>query len=653
MANAGPHVWYVRGSSGSGGTIGWDAITAWSTGATIAAGILRRQLATPTVGNERAFICIIAGTTHATTEPTWVVTKGAKTTDNTVTWMECTGQPAVNGDLTNCPTWLQNKNTAVTIGMIIQNGAGTILLICTTAGTTSNSTEPTWSSTVGTINSDGATVKWTTISSSYGAYAAPHARLANALVANWAANGDTVFVANDHAETQASAIVITGGTSALPLYIYCVDKTVMPPTTVTTGASITCTGAFNFSWGNSTNTGMYVNGITASCGTGANSQTMGFGVASNSPNLLILENCGFSLPATGSTSFYSWGTNSRSAKLRFTNTTFAFAATTQIISIISSDIVWKNTPSAISGTMPTALFFASASQPGNLVCDGVDLSATTGIIWQQTAGNGGKSLFIDCKLNASATPATITQPGTNVDFVRCGSTAADYDIKSYRYEGTLQDEIAIIRTGGASDGNTPISYKIVTTANSLWVNPFEAIPITIWNNVTGSNVTVTLYGIANTAVLPANDQIWYDVEYLGSTSSPMASFASGTKANNLATGSNQTADSTSAWDSLATARANTHTYAVGDVIKVASNSGRIFFCTTGGASAGSEPGGYATAVDGGSVTDNVAVFRAGWRFSQAVVLSSPQPQIAGYIRVIVKAAIPSTTFYIDPNPILT
>ena len=115
----------------------------------------------------------------------------------------------------------------------------------------------------------------------------------------------------------------------------------------------------------------------------------------------------------------------------------------------------------------------------------------------------------------------------------------------------------------------------------------------------------------------------------------------------LATNAALTAD-TSAWDSLVTARANGHANVVGDIIGVSTNPGRVFFCTTSGTTAGSVPGGYASAVDGGSVTDGTAVFRAGYRFRLVVVLSSPQPQMAGYLRATVKAAKVSTTFYIDP-----
>jgi hypothetical protein len=100
------------------------------------------------------------------------------------------------------------------------------------------------------------------------------------------------------------------------------------------------------------------------------------------------------------------------------------------------------------------------------------------------------------------------------------------------------------------------------------------------------------------------------------------------------TGTAYSAD-TSGWDTGVTARANSHAYSVGDIIKTSSNPGRILFCTaSSGNSAASEPGGYATAVDGGSVTDGSCTFRAGSRFLMTV---SVTPQMQGFIYTHVRA----------------
>jgi hypothetical protein len=50
--------------------------------------------------------------------------------------------------------------------------------------------------------------------------------------------------------------------------------------------------------------------------------------------------------------------------------------------------------------------------------------------------------------------------------------------------------------------------------------PFEAIPITIWNDSTSAITTLTIYGTTTGGGVPNNDDIWVEVEYLGSALTP-------------------------------------------------------------------------------------------------------------------------------------
>src|SRR5712691_6435414 len=168
-------VWYVN--YGNGSSTEYFAVTAWATVTAQAAGVLRRQSATPSVGNERVFACIVAGTTLVS-EPSWSITKGAKTAEAAgPTWQECTGQPGVNGDLTNCSNWTAIKNTAPGLGRVIQNNAGTYLFILSTAGTAGNGAEPSWTLTAGVTTADN-TCTWTCLGvvGNFPKWSAPFAR---------------------------------------------------------------------------------------------------------------------------------------------------------------------------------------------------------------------------------------------------------------------------------------------------------------------------------------------------------------------------------------------------------------------------------------------------------------------------------------------
>ena len=211
-----------------------------------------------------------------------------------------------------------------------------------------------------------------------------------------------------------------------------------------------------------------------------------------------------------------------------------------------------------------------------------------------SASQMGNLLVKDCKLNASTAVFTPSGYGSTIQLVRCDSSGTAYKSARYQYEGTETTETSITRVGGASDPTGQAqSRKIVTTANAQWLRPFKAEPYAIWNPTTGSNVTVTIYGTINAGALPNNDDIWLEVEYLGSAATPLGTVVTTTKSNLLAANAAVASDG-STWNG-------------------------------GGSGAGWSP------------------------FKLVAVLSAPQPGLAGYLHARVRAAKPSMTIYIDPQ----
>lgn len=603
MAIPSPAYWYVN--YGDGSTTGYYALGKWTALTAYVAGQMIRQLAAPAVGSERVFICIIAGTSLAA-EPTWTITKGAKTAEAAgPTWQECTGQAALNGSLTYTSGWTSGpggvgtgvKNQAVALGYIIARDSGASYQICTTAGTAGNGAEPSFSNTAGTTTSDN-TVTWTSLGVVGGfttAFGAPHPRLLNAYATNWVAAGDTVFIGDNHAETQASTMALrsNNSTAALPVFVYSVDHTKTSPATgdLLAGATITSTGGTN-----STDVSgySYYYGTTFT-GTGSNGVAFCSNGVTTFTGEVVADTC--KIITSGNLAMGPFQ-GSAFCKATFINTTVKFSATSQSINLRGGcTFVWRNTATAIdaAGSAPTSLFtFASSNSIGgtSILLDGVDLVFLgAGKTIFNLAGLPNGVAFITarfCKLGASVVTSTTPLSGAAgvTDIIDCDSGATSYRQERWSYFGTLTQETTIVRTGGATDGTTSLSWKIVTTANSRWVMPFESIPIQVpWNGTTGSSMTVTVYGIWGGGAVPLNDDIWIEVEYPGSSATPQASFANTTKANNLAVGANTTTDA-STW--------------------------------------------------GGSTT----AFK---------MVATFTPQMAGPIFVTVKAAKISSTFYIDPQ----
>lgn len=592
--------WYLS-------SVAYAAVTARPQNTAVAAGVVRRQFTAPAVGSERCFVAIVAGTTANVTDATWVVTRGAKTTDGTATWIECTGMAAVNGDATNTPTWTAAKAIgAPTQGAIIKRANGASYWIASTAGTM-GATEPAWpNDTAGTTQADGTTT-WTCLGvvGNFPAWGAPHARLANAYAAAWGVAGNKFWIADNHAETQSTANTLNSPATVAggPTYAICVDRTAaLPPVEANynTGASIstTTTGGLTVQIASAALGTIYYQGIRFSAGDGASGANLTLGI--NKTNM-VARNCAFALGSTSSTARILAGPISAGpANMLWDNCTVQFGAVGQAIQLNDVNLEWRNTPSALQGaTLPTTLFTTNQLS-ANVVCRGVDLSAYSGQLLNDPT-TSLPLIFEDCKFHASVTRlGATTNQGygiTPVITVRCDSGATNYKSSRDEYSGSQVTETGITRVGGATDGTTPTSDKIVTNAQAALLTPYRMLPLAIWNETTGADVTVTVYGTINNASLPNNDEIWMDVQYLGSSGSPVASFKTTCKSHPLAAAAAVSADG-STWNG-------------------------------GGSGAGWSP------------------------FKLVATLTSPQPAMKGYIYAKVLAAKPSTTYYIDPLVVLS
>jgi hypothetical protein len=327
-------------------------------------------------------------------------------------------------------------------------------------------------------------------------------------------SGDIFYVAHDHSESTAGGLTFTGPDK---IRVLCVNRAgSVPPVAadLTTGALVVSTGGgivFN-------NYHSHHTGIAFHC-----ASAMQFLVST------VTENCALKLTG-GSTRFYGHD----NTPLEWRNTTVEFTDASQYVRP-AHQFRWLNTPSAVSGTVPTTLFQSSPNGV-NIHIEGVDLSAVTSGNTIMAQSDSGHIVFKDCKVAAGVTLSPVFNDPyrSTVEFVRCDSTG-NYRHERYDRFGTQTTETTIVRTGGASDGTTPISWKLVTGSFVVPWYPMESMPISVWNDTTGGTKTVTVEGVWGGGAVPDNDDIWIEVEYLGDASSPQGSLATSRKTNILST----------------------------------------------------------------------------------------------------------------------
>ena len=314
------------------------------------------------------------------------------------------------------------------------------------------------------------------------------------------------------------------------------------------GASITTTGASAITL---TFQG-YMYGVTLNCGTGASAANLSIGsmLGSASAGKLFLNTCSLKLLTTATTSALVDGTSGYpvGARVELINTTATFSNASQKINMGNGTWAWKDTQSAILGTAPSALLSSSSGNASSFEFYGCDLSAISSGNKIFSGGGQRSAVYLNnCKL-ASGVVVTSSPTGPLsglADLVNCDSGATGYRQERYRYEGTLTADATVVKSGGASDDVTPISWKVVTTANAKRQSPFECFEIVQWVDTTGTSHTATIDVITDTAIdaTLTNADVWVEAQVLDNASYPIASLYTSAPANQLTAGTTLTTSS--------------------------------------------------------------------------------------------------------------
>ena len=353
-----------------------------------------------------------------------------------------------------------------------------------------------------------------------------------------ASAGDTIYVSDNHAETQASTMTLTPpGTAANPVYVICVDDSAEPPTALATSATITATGsnAINITTGFA-----YFYGITFRGATSGTQGCVGVGNGVASPYGFVLKNCSIGSGAGPTSSAFinigSIQSTSDDQLVMFDNVTVYSVNVNQQFVVNGGRFIWKNTPSALLGTaFPTTyLHTGTAGQVNKYILRGVDLSALGSgkNLIQIGRASCAAITLINCTLNASVTLLTGTHPGPGgiiTNLINCDSGDTNYFKYHNDYAGTILQETTIVRTGGATNGVTAVSREMVSSANAKKFYPLTLSnenfggDLVVWNETT-SSITLTVHIVTDNVTL-TDQECWLEVEYLGTSASTLSSFS--------------------------------------------------------------------------------------------------------------------------------
>jgi hypothetical protein len=360
--------------------------------------------------------------------------------------------------------------------------------------------------------------------------------------------GDDIWVSQAHSESTAGTITLAlAGTRVSPTRLMCGNDATEPPTALATTAVVATTGNTNIIVSSVVGGAAYVYGFTFKAGNGAGTAFVAFSNASGVRT--VVESCECWVGSTGTAGGIAAVNNTgNGGETIFKNVGIKFAHVQQQIYIVDlASFNWRG-GSVVSGSSAITVLLNITGAGVRALIESVDLSncGATMLLVAGSSVPGAHVVFRNCKLPASwsGAPSAAITADSVVSMYNCWEDGKNYKLWIMRYAGSIRDETTFVRAGGASDGTTSFSWKMVSLTNCNYnTTPLYTDFINRWQETIGSAITVTVEVLTDSASALNDDQVWLEVDYLGSSGSPLGSTISDGKATVIATAAAQTASS--------------------------------------------------------------------------------------------------------------
>lgn len=188
-------------------------------------------------------------------------------------------------------------------------------------------------------------------------------------------------------------------------------------------------------------------------------------------------------------------------------------SSSQISAISGGDFTMTGGTVVAAGGMATLIINGGGG--GRLIFKGVDLSVVTTALINFSSTNRHTILrVIGCLLNAGvALQSGTPHPLLEAHAYGSSDTNKPYYIQEETYEGVIQVETTVVKTGGSSDDVTPISLKYVTNSKAApaYHPLINRMPVLFWADTIGNNTFDV--DILTDGITLGDDNAWLEIEH--------------------------------------------------------------------------------------------------------------------------------------------